>query len=186
MAEVRPGVKRRLGWLDAAVLLGIAAFAVFIAFRVQSVLHYRWNWAPIPNFLFRWDAERGWVANLLVQGLLTTLRLSLWGMVLAGVFGAAIGLCRVSRMLFARLVGGAYVELMRNTPPLVLIFVGYFFVSSQIMPLLGIDGWLRDAAPGTLAAIEIAFGEPRLLKNFLSAVMVLARPIHGADVRFAI
>ncbi len=138
------------------------------------MLNYRWNWAPIPNYLLRWDAERGWVANLLLQGLLTTLRLSLWGMLLASVFGVLIAVLRSSALLLPRLVAGAYVELMRNTPPLVLIFVGYFFVSSQIMPLLGIDAALRQASPATLQVLGIAFGEPRLLKNFLSAVIVLA------------
>ena len=156
------------------ILLGVAAFVAFIAFRVQTVLNYRWNWASIPNYLIRWDDQRGWVANLLLQGLLTTLRLSLWSMVLAALFGMVIAVLRSSAQLLPRLVGRTYVELMRNTPPLVLIFVGYFFVSSQIMPLLGIDAAVRTASPGTLAAIEIAFGEPRLLKNFLSAMIVLA------------
>lgn len=184
MAEADAGLRRggaltsrkgiRLGWLDAAILVGIAAFAVFVAYRVQGVLNYRWNWAAIPNWLLRWDPERGWVANLLLQGLFTTLRLSFWGMLLAGVFGVAIGVLRASGALLPRLIGGTYVELMRNTPPLVLIFVGYFFVSSQIMPLLGIDAALRGATPAVLSAIGVLFGEPRLLKNFIAAVVVLA------------
>ena len=163
-----------MSWLDAAILLGIAAFVAFVGFRVQSVLNYRWNWAPIPNYVLRWDAERGWVANLLLEGLLTTLRLSLWSMALAAIFGMVIAVLRSSAQLLPRLVGRTYVEVMRNTPPLVLIFVGYFFVSSQIMPLLGIDGAIRAASPGTLAMIDAGFGEPRLLKNFLSAMIVLA------------
>ena len=156
------------------MLVVVAAFAAFVAYRVQSVLNYRWNWASMPNYLVRWDAERGWVSNLLLQGLMNTLRLSFWSMLLAGLFGLVIGVCRISVQLLPRLLGGAYVELMRNTPPLVLIFVGYFFVSSQIMPLLGIDAAVRAASPPTLQVIGIAFGEPRLLQNFLSAVMVLA------------
>ena len=138
------------------------------------MLSYRWNWAPIPNWIIRWDAERGWVANLLLQGLLNTLRLALWGMLLATLFGLVVGLARTARSLLPRLLAGSYVELMRNTPPLVLIFVGYFFVSSQIMPLLGIDAFLASASPGTLAAVSFGFGDPRLLKNFLSALIVLA------------
>jgi len=156
------------------VLVVLAGFAAFIAYRVQAVLNYRWSWAPIPNYLLRWDPERGWVMNLLLQGLLTTLRLSLWSMLLAACFGTVIGVLRSSVQLLPRLIGGTYVELMRNTPPLVLIFVGYFFVSSQIMPLLGIDAMLRNTSPAMRAAIELGFGDPRLLKNFLSAAIVLA------------
>lgn len=138
------------------------------------MLNYRWNWAPIPNWILRWDAEHGWVANLLLQGLLNTLRLAVWGMLLATVFGLVVGLARTARPLLPRLLAGSYVELMRNTPPLVLIFVGYFFVSSQIMPLLGIDALLASASLGTLAAVSFGFGDPRLVKNFLSALIVLA------------
>lgn len=175
MAEARSGLKRfRLTWLDAVLLLAVIAFVGFVAFRVDAVLNYRWTWAPMLNYLVRWDETRGWVANLLLLGLATTIRLSVWGMVLACVFGFVIGMGRVSAALLPRWLAGVYVELMRNTPPLVLIFVGYFFVSSQIMPLLGIDAALRGASGGVLAVLSALFGEPRLLKNFLSAVMVLA------------
>eukprot|EP01037_Dinobryon_pediforme_P004295 gene4295-4345_t len=166
--------RRRFGWLDLVVLLAVAGLLAFVGFRVQTVLNYRWAWSSIPNYLVRYDPDRGWVANLLLQGLLTTLRLSLWSLVLAAVFGVLIASGRIARGLLPRLVSGAYVELMRNTPPLVLIFVGYFFVSSQIMPLLGIDAALRAASPGALQVVTVAFGEPRLLKNFLSATIVLA------------
>jgi polar amino acid transport system permease protein len=145
-----------------------------VIYRVQTVLNYRWSWSQIPNYLIRYDPDRGWVANLLLQGLFTTLRLSLWSMILAAIFGTLIAAGRIAKTLFPRLISGAYVELMRNTPPLVLIFIGYFFVSSQIMPLLGIDAAIRGASPTTLQALSIAFGEPRLLKNFLSATIVLA------------
>lgn len=139
-----------------------------------TVLNYRWNWAPIPQFFLRWDAQRGLVPNLLLQGLLTTLRLAVWAMALSSVLGVAVGLARVSRDLLPRLLGGTYVELMRNTPPLVLVFVGYFFVSSQIMPLLGVDEAARSAPKAIQDAIAVLFGDPRLLSNFLSGVICLA------------
>ena len=169
-----PTRRVRLTWLDVAVLAALCAAIAFIALRVQTVLVYHWNWAPIPNFLLRWDALRGWVPNLLLQGLATTLRLSVWGMLLAGLLGAAVAMARISRLLLLRLCGRAYIELMRNTPPLVLVFVGYFFVASQIMPFLPIEAlgrWLPD----------ILVGDPRLLKNFLSALLVLAM-FEGAYV----
>jgi polar amino acid transport system permease protein len=138
------------------------------------VLNYRWNWAPIPQYILRWDAERGLVANLLLTGLLTTIRLSVWSMLLAGVFGTVIGVCRSAPLLLPRLIGRGYVEVMRNTPPLVLVFVGYFFLSSQILPLLGLDRLVAAAPPWAQVAIEIGFGDPRLLGNFVSAMLVLA------------
>jgi polar amino acid transport system permease protein len=165
---------KHFGWLDAVVLVVLAGFIGFVTYRVQTVLNYHWAWGSIPNYILRWDSERGWVANLLLQGLATTLRLSFWSLLLACVFGVLIATGRIARNLLPRLMSGTYVELMRNTPPLVLIFIGYFFVSSQIMPLLGIDAFVRAASPEVLQVISVAFGEPRLLKNFISATIVLA------------
>ncbi len=170
----RPARRATLTWLDPAVVLVALAAVGFVALRVETVLIYRWNWAPIPNYLLRWDEARGLVPNLLVEGLATTLRLSLGGMVLAGLFGVVVVLARTSRLLFLRLCGRAYIELMRNTPPLVLVFVGYFFVASQIMPLLPIDALARVLP-------EALIGEPRLLRNFLAALLVLAM-FEGAYV----
>jgi polar amino acid transport system permease protein len=165
----------KLHWIDAVVLGAVALSLVYIVYNVDSVLHYKWNWSSIPNFLFRWDDEEGrWVANLLVQGFLTTVRLSIWGIFFAAIIGTAIGLCRTTTSLFWRLVGRSYVELIRNIPPLVFIFIFYFFISSQIIPLMGIDAFVRDASPRTLAIVTVLFGTPELLSNFISGLLCLA------------
>ena len=146
-----------------------------IAYRIQAGLHYDWNWAAIPQYLLRYDEASGeWVPNMLLQGLFTTVRLSFWGVLLATLVGGVTGLCRVSRRLFFRLIGGAYVELTRNLPPLVLIFIFYFFVSSQIMPLLRVDDLLADSPEGVRDVLTFLFARPAAFSTFLSALMTLA------------
>ena len=166
--------KRRLHWLDLVVLAGVTAVAVYIAYRVDTVLVYKWDWSVIPAYLVRWDDEESrWVTNLLVQGFLTTIRLAFWGTILAALIGLVMGLCRVANSLFLRMVSRLYVELIRNLPPLVFIFVFYFFISGQIMPLLGIEEWIYAASPGTLEVVSILFGDPKLLVNFSSGLICL-------------
>ena len=117
------------------VLLGVIAY---ILKQITFELNYKWKWNVIPQYLFRHDPETGrWVPNYLMQGLFTTLRLSFWGTILATIFGTVMGLFRVSRNLFCRMTGRSYVELMRNLPPLVIIFIFYYFLSDQIMPIIG-------------------------------------------------
>ncbi len=137
-------------------------------------MNYRWRWDHVANYLLRWDEKRGLVANILLQGLFTTIRLAIWGMILATIIGFAIGLCRTAKRLLPAMIGRTYVELMRNTPPLVLIFITYFFVSGQLMPLLGIEAMARSASPETAAVIGFLFGDPKLVGNFLSALLCLA------------
>ena len=172
----------RLGWIDLAVFAVLIAAVAYVWYRVDSVLEYRWDWSIIPHYLYRWDEEQQrWVANLLMQGLYTTIRLALWSIVLAAVIGVVFGIMRTSRRLFPRMLSRVYVELIRNVPPLVFIFIFYFFISSQIMPLLGIEEFIRGASPETLAWLEFLFGPPKLVSNVLSGVICLAM-FEGAYV----
>jgi len=166
--------KLRFGWIDVAVLAALAAIALYVAHRVDSLLHYRWNWSQIGVYLLRTDPATGqWALGLLLQGFITTLRLALFGILLAALIGLVFGLARVSKRLFPRLVAGFYVELVRNMPPLVFIFIFYFFLSNQVMPLLGIDQLARVTSPPWRATIEFLFGDPRLLENFASGLLCL-------------
>lgn len=167
--------KARIKSLDVVILLLIAAAAVYVVHRIRTGLHYQWNWAVIGQYLFYFDeSTRRWVPNLLMQGLFTTIRLSIWGTLLATLIGAVLGIFRTSGSLFKRLVGRTYVELIRNLPPLVLIFIFYFFVSDQIMPALGVDAFVRSRSPGTQTVLTVLFAPPAQFNAFLSAVITLA------------
>jgi polar amino acid transport system permease protein len=170
-----PDKKLKLGPLDLVLVILIAGFAVYLALRLKSGLNYNWNWAVIPQFLFRFDQDQGrWVAGLITQGLLTTIRLSIGACILATILGLAMGLGRVGRSLFNRTVGGLYVEMIRNLPPLVLVFIFYYFVSDQIMPLLGVEGFVRSSSGGSKAVLEFLFGPVELIPAFMSALITLA------------
>jgi polar amino acid transport system permease protein len=109
-----------------------------------------------------------------MQGLFTTLRLSIWGTVLATILGTILGLCRISQGLFYRLLGRSYVELIRNMPPLVLIFIFYYFVSAQIMPVLGLNEFISAQSETTQRLCELLFAPPAFLSAFFSALVTLA------------
>jgi len=170
-----PVPRRRLKPVDWVLLALTGAALAWFVWRVAHLENYRWNWTPIPGFFLRWDeATQGWVANLLLQGLATTIRLTLFGMVLATAIGFGIGLMRTARDPFLRLVARSYVELMRNTPPLVIIFVLYFFLSSQIVPQLGLEARIAALGPEARGVLSLLFGDPRLIENFASGLLCLA------------
>lgn len=167
--------KVRFRPLDAVIIAACLALAGYVYYRIAYGLEYNANWGAIPQYLFRRDAATGrLVANYLVEGLLTTLRLSFWATLLALVVGLAVALFRTSSSLFLRLVGGAYVETIRNLPPLVLIFIFYYFVIDQLMPLLGIDAFIASRSVGGVRAIAVLFADQNLLTQFVSGVITLA------------
>ncbi|WP_338666728.1 amino acid ABC transporter permease [Pseudodesulfovibrio methanolicus] len=161
--------------LDAAILAALAGAFGYIIFEAATGLNYHWNWAVIPQFLVRFDAKSGsWAPGLLTLGLFTTIRLSVWSGILAVILGVFIGLLRVSPSLFKRQVGAVYVGLIRNTPPLVLIFIFYFFIGDQIMSLLGVEHVIYGLSDGAREVLSWFFGPMNRFPRFLSALITLA------------
>ena len=167
--------KIRITKLDVVVTALILMLAAFIVYRLTVKLNYKWNWSIIPQYLFFFDEVEGrWKPNVLMQGFFTTIRLTFWSTLLAMLFGFITGIMRTTPRLFNRLVGRSYVELIRNVPPLVLIFIFYFFVSDQIMPLLGVEEFIRSRSPGAQKILGFFFSPPELFTAFLSGMFTVA------------
>jgi len=166
--------KYKITRLDILLLLIIAGVCAWIAYRINVEVHYKWNWNVMPQYLFRFDAATDrWVPGLIMQGLFTTLQLSIYSTVLAMIFGTVMGLFRTSRSPFKRLVGWSYVELIRNIPILVWIFIFYYFISDQFVSIIGPD-YLENAAPGFLKEIlSDIFISPSRFPVFLSGIAAL-------------
>ncbi len=161
--------------LDLGLLMLLALGGTYLAHRLITGVDYRWEWEVIPQYLVRQDPASGaWLPNHLLKGLLTTLRLSLWATILATLLGTALGLCRVVGSLFKRLVARCYVESVRNLPPLVLVFIFYYFLSEQILPHLGLDTTLRGLAPAAQDWVAVFLAQPGGINAFLAGVLTLA------------
>ena len=143
--------------------------------RITQGLHYDWNWAVMPQFLFRYDVEQGgWVSNYLMQGLLTTLRLSLWAGLLAVPMGLILALVRTGTSLYGRLLARTGIELLRNLPPLVVIFLFYYFLADQLIPVLHLEGLAQTASDERQHLLALLLAPPDQLSAFLSALLTLA------------
>ena len=171
MAETK---KKKWSRVDTALIILLCIAGLWLLRRIMVGIDYHWNWPAIPQFLLRFDAEKGgWTVNLLLRGLLTTIRLSIWGTVLAVLLGIIMGLCRVSRIVFLRLVSTAYIEFNRNLPPIVLIFLFYYFVSTRLLGHLDVLGMVESLPAGSQFVVKTIFSPPELLVQFLSALVTL-------------
>ncbi len=153
----------------------MAGLVCVFLYRIDVGLNYNWAWHKIPQFLFRYDPETdAWVSNIIMRGLYNTLRLSIWGIILASLFGTLMGMARCSKILFFRLVSGTYVESMRNLPPLVIIYIVYFFIGDQVMPGMGLDTFLEQRSETVQSLVTFGFAKPQYITAFLSALLTLA------------
>lgn len=169
------GRKFRLTVVDMLLFASVVAIILYAIYRVNDVLIYHWNWSRVFNFVVRFDEDsKSWVSNLLLHGLATTLRLAVWATVLATIIGLVMGYWRTSSNLTLRIISRSYVELIRNIPPVVFIFIFYFFISSQLFPAIGLEDINREHALVNNAVFRFMFGEPALLSNFLAGMLCLA------------
>ncbi|MBR41763.1 MAG: amino acid ABC transporter permease [Acidiferrobacter sp.] len=170
--KTKSGVTRAV---DTIVIASAVFLVAYIIYKVDTVMIYNWHWGFLWEYILRWDEEQqAYAPNLLLKGLATTFRLVIWSMLLASIIGIVMGIMRTSSRIFFRTVSRLYVEFIRNMPPVVFIFVFFFFISSQFVPLLGIDELSVNASPETIALLEILLGPPELFANVISGIICLA------------
>ncbi len=168
--------RKKLHWADLLILALLVFCFGFIWHQIDGRLNYKWQWERIPNYLFRYDEEAGrWVANVLILGFISTVRISIYASLLAVVFGVILGISRTARNLAIRMLARTYLELLRNIPPLVVIFIFFFFLSEQLITALNIESWAYAVARSENAAVwEFFFGDMRRFPSLISGVIVLA------------
>jgi general L-amino acid transport system permease protein len=92
-------------------------------------------------------------------GLLNTLRISVLGVILATILGTIIALSRLSSNWLLSRIALVYIEFHRNIPLLVLLFIWYFAVFSNLPSL---DESILLPGPGYLNQRGAYFSWPRL------------------------
>ena len=114
----------------AIVMVGL----VWLTIEGAAEMGYNWQWYQIPRYFYRViDEELIW--GPLATGLVITIEISLYSMLLTLVLGLLTALLRMSNSLSGQVLARVYLETIRNTPMLVQIYVFYFVIA----PVLGID-----------------------------------------------
>lgn len=144
----------------AAFLLLAAGLAWGLTSGAEN-LGYHWHWSRVPRYLFFKDAH-GWQAGLLLQGLWLTLEITAASLVLAVAIGLATALMRLSGSPMARILAKTYLELIRNTPLLIQIFIIYFVLA----PILGMERFF--SAVLALSLFEGAYASEIIRAGILS------------------
>lgn len=171
-----PRFLKKLLWQDWLILTVLVGVGAYIAVQMQGALNYEWRWALIPDYILRYREDRQeWFANLLLQGLIATIRICIYSGILTLIFGTLLGIARCAENLTVRLLARTYLELLRNIPPVVIIFIFFFFLSQQLIDALDLNAWARGIARSDNAGVwEFFFGDMRRFPSLVSGVIVLA------------
>jgi general L-amino acid transport system permease protein len=127
---------------QAAVVLVVAALAAFmignfLTATAERGLGFGFGFlsrsagfdiseSPIPY------ASSDTYARAFLVGLLNTLIVSVLGIILSTILGVIVGVARLSPNWLVRRIASGYVEVIRNTPLLVQLFILYFAVFLQL------------------------------------------------------
>ena len=126
--------KRSLITLTVLVIVGAGLYYLF----VERGITYIWHWEKIPDMLVYHgsksadDSEPRLRMGILMIGFMLTLKISVVSILFAILIGTVVGIARLSSEPVTRFISFAYVELIRNTPLLVQLYIIYFFAGSLL------------------------------------------------------
>lgn len=126
---------RTMNGTDKFFLLLFGAGAFFVLYALWGSVQ-DFSPARLCGYLVRADEAGNWRAGTLLQGVFMTLRVSFWCLVLAFASGFFVGIVSAHKKGLASLPSRLYVLMLRNMPPLILLFLVFFFASSLLTDLL--------------------------------------------------
>ena len=116
-------------------------------------MNYNWNWGIF------WeqtpDATGTYFASLM-NGLKVTIILALSAWIIAFILGSLVGILRTLPSRWAVRIGNAYIELFRNIPLLVQLFIWFFVVPELLPGELGT--WVKQLRNGPLYSAILGIG----------------------------
>jgi glutamate/aspartate transport system permease protein len=136
-------------------------------------MNYHWNWGIFGELSP--DAS-GTYFQTLLNGLGWTLATGLTAWVCALLLGAVVGTLRTTPLRWAVRLGNAYVELFRNIPLLVQMFL-WFFVVPELLPK-GMGLWLKQLPNASFwtAVVALAFfTSARVAEQVKAGIQSLSR-----------
>lgn len=105
-------------------------------------MNYHWNWSI---FWAQSPDGSGTYFYTMIRGVGWTLSVSALAWIIALIMGVIVGVMRTGQTAWLRKLGTAYVEIFRNIPLLVQLFLWYF-VFPEVVPK-SIGNWIKSSDP---------------------------------------
>ena len=152
---------RRSPIVDVLQFALLGGAVVWLSLRGAEAMGYHWQWYRVPRYLYR-VVDDGILWGPLVKGLFLTLELTAWSTLLAIAIGLTVALLRLSDSVVSRAVARVYLEIIRNTPLLVQLYLFFYILA----PIFGLDRFWTGVL--ALAFFEGAFGSEIFRAGILS------------------
>jgi glutamate/aspartate transport system permease protein len=136
-------------------------------------MNYNWNW---PIFLEPSPEGTGTYLATLLVGIKWTLLTAALAWMIALTLGSAVGVMRTLPSKAANWFGFIYVEIFRNIPILVQLFLWYFVLPELLPPAAGL--WLKQLPNASFWTAAVGIGlymSSRVAEQVRAGIMALPR-----------
>ncbi|MGI3183601.1 amino acid ABC transporter permease [Nioella aestuarii] len=132
----RPAFQRFLGStaVSVAIYAAVMALIIYGSFAGAQNMGYNWQWHRVPQYLYSFTDD-GFQLGEIFHGLFATIQLSATAFALAVALGLLVALLRLSGLVMGTAVSIGFLELIRNIPLLVLLYLFYYVLG----PIFGFD-----------------------------------------------
>lgn len=154
-----PPIQQFFGSTFVSVIIYVLVIGAIIwgSYTGAQNMGYNWQWYRVPQYLYSFTDDGFQFGELLI-GLAATIRLSLSAFLLACVLGLGVALLRLSGLVLGSAVAVGFLELIRNIPLLVLLYLFYYVLG----PIFGFDRY-------TASILTLAVFHSALISEILRA-----------------
>lgn len=121
--------ERKLSSFYTFVSLFFLLLILGILFHSFYTLDYQWDFSVLKSYIWL-PKESGGGPGLFLKGLWVTISMSFQGIIYGSILGIILGALLLNKELVSRWSAHVYVDIFRNTPVLVQLYVAYFIVGT--------------------------------------------------------
>ena len=121
-------------WFDVLQLFVFMVGLMWVTLKGANEMGYNWQWYRIPQYFYE-IIDGDFYFGPLIEGLFVTMEITSYSIFITLLVGLTTAMLRMSNSLSGHLLAWLYLEIVRNTPLLVQMFVFYFVLG----PILNLD-----------------------------------------------
>ncbi len=157
------------------ILIGVVlCFFLWTIWQIFGGDGRAWRWDALLPYIVYENKEGNYVLGMFAKGFFMTVRLGIWAFVFAMVFGLLVGSYTANKKGFAVLPFTIFVQTLRNIPPLIFIFLIYFFSGNFFSDFLFfIQDFTYTLSASGLEVFSYIFAPPMQIEGMTAAILAL-------------
>ncbi len=117
-----------------AIYAVVVSVIVYTAYNGSQSMGYNWQWYRVPDYFYTLTDE-GFQWGEIAIGLIKTMEISGLAFALSVALGLFVALLRLSQLVVGKAMAVVFLELVRNMPLLVLLYLFYYVLG----PIFDLD-----------------------------------------------